>query len=281
VKLQQFRGYLLTCCICSLLACTSIHDRPYIAESTAQQSGFTKKLVNAGQFTLTTYSKSSDKNAEILNIYIEGDGSAFQRKNRISPDPTPKTPVALELAVRDPNASVLYIARPCQYLDSELLKKCEPKYWSSHRYSEEAISAINDVINLNKSTHKKIALVGYSGGGSIAVLLAERRQDIAWLVTIGANLDHELWTNLHDVTPLYGSLNPADYATSIQELPQLHLIGEKDKTVPVSVSHAYLNKATDRRNIQLKTIPGFDHQCCWTKIWPQPLCDLDSNYCSK
>jgi hypothetical protein len=281
MNLHHYKGYILICILCGLLACTGITGRSDIAENIAHQSGFTKQMVNSGQFILTTYSKSSDKNAEILNIYIEGDGYAFQRKNRISPDPTPKTPIALELAAKDPNASVLYIARPCQYLSGELLNDCDPIYWSTHRYAEEVITAINDVINQNISPQRKIGLIGYSGGGSIAVLLAGRRQDIAWLVTIGANLDHDFWTNLHDVTPLSGSLNPADYAAIIQELPQLHLIGEKDKIVSASVSHAYLNKATDQRNIQLKTIPGFDHQCCWVDIWPQPLCDLDSFYCSK
>jgi pimeloyl-ACP methyl ester carboxylesterase len=130
-------------------------------------------------------------------------------------------------------------------------------------------------------SYKKTGLVGYSGGGSIAVLLAARRQDIAWLVTIGANLDLGFWTTLHDVTPLSGSLNPAYYAASIQKLPQLHLIGEKDKIVPASVSRAYLDKVVDKENIRFKTISGFDHQCCWADIWPQPLCDLDSFYCSK
>jgi len=264
-----------------LPACTGISSPPEIAENIAQQSGFTKQIVNTGQFVITTYRKSSDESTDILTVYIEGDGYAFQRKNRISSDPTPKTPVALELAARDPNASILYIARPCQYLARKLLNNCDPKYWSTHRYSEEVITAINHVINQSTSSYRKIGLVGYSGGGSIAVLLAARREDIAWLVTIGANLDHEFWTNLHDVTPLSGSLNPADYAESIQDLPQLHLAGEKDRIVPVVVSHAYLDKAADYGNIQLKTVPGFDHQCCWADIWPQPLCELDSFYCSK
>jgi pimeloyl-ACP methyl ester carboxylesterase len=281
MNLHHYKGYILICILCGLLACTGITGRSDIAENIAHQSGFTKKLVNTGQFILTTYSKSSGKNAEILNIYIEGDGYAFQRKNRISSDPTPKTPVALELAAKDPNASVLYIARPCQYLTRDLLNECDPKYWSTHRYAEEVITAINDVINQNMFSYKKTGLVGYSGGGSIAVLLAARRQDIAWLVTIGANLDLGFWTTLHDVTPLSGSLNPAYYAASIQKLPQLHLIGEKDKIVPASVSRAYLDKVVDKENIRFKTISGFDHQCCWADIWPQPLCDLDSFYCSK
>lgn len=280
VNLQQFKRQLLICWIWFLPACTGMPDRSENADAIAQHSGLIKQVFNTGQFTLTTYSKKSDINPGKLTVYIEGDGYAFQRKNRISPDPTPKSPAALELAAKDPNASVLYIARPCQYLTQDLLNECDPKYWSTHRYSEEVITAINDVINQNLFG-SKIGLVGFSGGGSIAVLLAARRQDIAWLVTIGANLDHDFWTNLHDVTPLAGSLNPADYAAIIQELPQLHLTGEKDKIVPSTVTRAYLDKTTNHGNIRLKTIPEFDHQCCWVDIWPQPLCELDSIYCSK
>jgi len=282
LNLQQFTWQVLICCILVLPACTGISDRSGKAETMAQQAGLTKHIVETGPFTLTTYKKSADKNTELLMVYIEGDGYAFQQKNRISPDPTPKSPVALELAARDPNPSILYIARPCQYLTRDLLNNCDPKYWSTHRYAEEVITAIDDVINQSASSYRKIGLVGYSGGGSIAVLLAARRQDVAWLVTIGANLDHAYWTSLHDITPLSGSLNPADYAKSIQDLPQLHLIGEKDKIVPASVIRAYLDKATDTGNIRLKTIPGFDHQCCWVDIWPQPLCESDSlDYCGK
>lgn len=237
--------------------------------------------MDTGQFVLTTYRKLSGENTGILTVYIEGDGHAFERKNRISSDPTPRKPVALELATRDPNASVLYIARPCQYLTRELLDNCDPKYWSTHRYSEEVIAAINEVINQYQSPHVKIGLVGYSGGGSIAVLLAARRHDIAWLATIAANLDHELWTSLHEVTSLSGSLNPSVYGTAIRHIPQLHLTGEKDNTVPASVTRAYLDRVSDQGNIRTRTMAGFDHQCCWVEVWPQPLCEMNDFYCTR
>ncbi len=280
--LQLFIRYLLLLAVSLLSACITFDDRYDKAETIAQNAGMTKQVINTGQFILTSYSRLKGENTDLLIVYIEGDGYAFQHKERLSPDPTPKTPMALELAATDPNPSVLYIARPCQYLTAEQLKTCDSKYWSTHRYAEEVITAIDDVINQSTSSYRKIGLVGYSGGGSIAVLLAARRRDVTWLVTIGANLDHAYWTSLHDVTPLSGSLNPADYAESIQALPQLHLIGEKDKIVPASVTRAYLDKATDTGNIRLKIIPGFDHQCCWVRDWTELLChsgDEFSGYC--
>jgi hypothetical protein len=280
VNSLKLTGYLLLC-LWMLTACTELPWYAGRAEAVAHEAGFTKQTVNTGQFIITTYHKISGKNTDTLTVYIEGDGLAFRRENRISTDPTPRKPVALELAARDNSPALLYITRPCQYLTRDLLDHCDPRYWSTHRYAEEVIAAINSVINQYASSYSKIRLVGYSGGGSVAVLLAARRRDIAWLVTIGANLDHVLWTALHNVSPLSGSLNPADYAESIQGITQLHLSGSEDETVPVSVLQSYLEPVTEQGNIYLKTIPGYDHQCCWSDIWPQPMCEIESLYCLK
>jgi hypothetical protein len=280
--LQLTIRFLLILETIALTACNTVIDRLETAETIAQTTGMTKQVISAGKFVLTTYSKHQDEHTALLVIYIEGDGNAFLHKNYLSPDPTPKTPLALELASIDANPSVLYIARPCQYLTAEQLKTCDSKYWSTHRYSEEVVYAINQVVSQFATGYQQIGLVGYSGGGSIAVLLAARRQDISWLVTIGATLDHTYWTSLHDVTPLSGSLNPADFAESVQTLPQLHLLGEKDKIVPASVVHAYLGKATDTGKIHLQIIPGFNHQCCWVDVWPELLCESGNpDYCGK
>jgi hypothetical protein len=44
----------------------------------------------------------------------------------------------------------------------------------------------------------------------VASLVAARRHDVVRLVTVAGNLDHLAWTTLHGVSPLTGSLNPAD-----------------------------------------------------------------------
>ena len=143
------------------------------------------------------------------------------------------------------------------------------------------IAAIDNTINQKTFPYTKIGLVGYSGGGAIAALIAARRPNVAWLVTVAANLDHKYWTNLHNLTPLSGSLNPADYAARLQSLPQLHLVGGKDTIVPPQVSQSYVNKFTDTSHIKVRRMTGFDHECCWVKVWPQLLCDdrLFESYC--
>ncbi len=281
--LQQIIGRWFIWFILMLTACSGLPDRETKAWGIAEQAGFTRQIISSGPFLLTTFHKLQDNNHTLLVVYIEGDGLAFQRKGRLSPDPTPKSTVALELATKDPHSSVIYIARPCQYLPEDALKKCDPKYWSTHRYSEDVIAAINTAIGHAASGYKSIALVGYSGGGTVAALIAARRQDVAWLITIAANLDHKSWTDMHQVTPLSGSLNAADYAASIQSLPQLHLTGGRDRIVPLEVTEAFLNRMTDRTRVSVRTVPEFDHECCWARDWPEPACRLDdfATYCAK
>ncbi|TSA49297.1 MAG: alpha/beta hydrolase [Nitrosomonadales bacterium] len=265
----------------TLTACSGFPDRETKALGIAEQAGFTRQIISSGLFSFTTFRKLENNNDDLLVVYIEGDGFAFQRKGQLSPDPTPQSAVALELAAKDPHPSVMYIARPCQYLPHDALKECDPKYWSTHRYAEDVIAAIDGVIDHAASGYKNIALVGYSGGGTVAALIAARRQDVAWLITIAANLDHQSWTNLHQITPLSGSLNAADYAASIQNLPQLHLTGAKDKIVPFEVTEAFLNRMTNHSRVIVRTVPQFDHECCWVRDWPEPACMLNgyAAYC--
>ncbi|MCP4044095.1 MAG: alpha/beta hydrolase, partial [Gammaproteobacteria bacterium] len=214
-------------------------------------------------------------NSPTLAVYIEGDGHAWSTKYRLSSDPTPRDPVALRLAVQDPSPAVLYIARPCQYTTDETRQGCHPNYWSSHRYAEEVINAVNLAISqaLAGSPATSVGLVGYSGGAAVAALVAARRNDVEWLITVAGNLDHAAWTRLHSITPLYDSLNPADFTHRLQSIPQLHLVGTADRNVPAAVTQAYTSRfTTPSSQIRTSIIPGFGHHCCWAEDWKELLC---------
>lgn len=258
----------------ALTACSGLPDRETDISNVAARGQFTRQVVSSGLFSLTTFRKQADANRDLLVVYIEGDGFAFQRRGLLSSDPTPRSMVALNLAAKDPHPAVMYVARPCQYLPDDALRTCDSKYWSTHRYSEDVIVAIDGAIDRAALGYKRIALVGYSGGGAVAALIAARRQNVAWLVTIAANLDHKSWTTLHQITPLSGSLNAADYAVSIQNLPQLHLTGGEDKIVPFAVTKAFLSRMTNHSHVTARPIPTYDHECCWVRDWPKPACVL-------
>ena len=171
--------------------------------------------------------------------------------------------------MQDPGPAVLYLARPCQYQPRPLPPACDVSVWTSHRYSETVITAMNAAITEVAAEFDKVALVGYSGGGSVAALVAARRQDVAWMMTIAANLDHRAWTELHRVSPLTGSLNAADIAQAVENIPQMHLVGGHDKIAPLAIIQSFMDRMSDESRAQMKVEPGFDHYCCWEQRWPE------------
>jgi len=251
----------------------SIHKRFENADVIGKRANLQKENIYTDYFLLTTFHRGLKDFKKNLVVYIEGDGSAWKAKYRLSENPTPKNPIALRLAAKDATDSILYISRPCMYLEQKLMQDCSAKFWSSHRYSEEVISSINQVIDwaTGMSLTNSLTVIGYSGGGTVAALIAARRNDVASLITIASNLDHKYWTDMHDISPLIGSLNPLDYANSLSTIEQIHFVGAKDKMVPTAIVESYLSKMPMKDKININVIEDFDHSCCWEKAWPELL----------
>lgn len=209
------------------------------------------------------------RTTDTLTIYIEGDGFAWKTRFVPTMDPTPDDPVALKLALGDRHGSVAYLARPCQYTIDIDRSLCRPIYWTLARYSEQVVRSMDEGVSTLKAQYnaRRVRLVGYSGGGVIAALLAARRNDVAQLITIASNLDIDYWTRLHGVTPLRDSLNPAKLK-SLADVPQIHFVGADDKIVPRAVVESYLRSIGLDGGDSLHSIAKVDHQCCWPEIWP-------------
>lgn len=254
----------------ALEACSSSQED---ASQLAGTRSLSPRRIDGGKFDIQTFSSGRWNPNAPLNVYIEGDGYAWIKRDRLSDDPTPKKPIALELAVRDPSPNLVYIARPCQYVLGAARRNCHPAYWSSARYSEEVVSAIDTVIETyrKEAGTKAIRLYGYSGGGTIALLLAARRSDIENVVTVAGILDTEAWTRLLELTPLELSLNPAGFAKQLASVPQIHYVGALDKTAPGEVARAYLARFPETQRPRVITVSKQDHDCCWASIWPSLL----------
>lgn len=256
-------------------ACTTLPelDRRQQADDIAVLAGWQALDIDADSFVLRAYVPVELPSSDVLAIYIEGDGQAWLANDRPSRDPTPTQPLALQLAVRDPGQSTAYLARPCQYVQTEARRGCVSAYWTNKRFSAEVIAATSHVVDQLKQRAgaKQLVLIGYSGGGAVAALVAAQRDDVVRLVTIAGNLDHVAWTRLHRVTPLEGSLNPIDAWSRLQHIPQLHLVGANDRIMPTSIADSYRTHFPGWAPIQLRVIPGFDHHCCWVEQWPALL----------
>lgn len=227
--------------------------------------GFETIRLKAGQFELAAWARVL-KPDRPLRIYIEGDGSAWIDRRTPSSDPTPLSDTVLGLARSDSYPNIVYLARPCQYVTSET---CRPYYWTSGRFAPEVIAAEESAVRqlMMKYHAPSVELVGYSGGGVVAALLAVRMPEVKRFVTVAGVLDHEAWTTLHGDTPLAGSLNPANYKKKLEKIPQLHFIGARDKTVPSELTENFIKSYADQSNVQTNIVPNATHDQGWVKNW--------------
>lgn len=211
----------------------------------------------------------SSEAPDFLTVYIEGDGHAWQTRRSPSQDPTPQNPLALKLALSDVgNTRMAYMARPCQF-EARAYPGCEPELWTHRRYGERNLAAMSGALDQLKREGEAVILIGYSGGGVMAALLAATRNDVLGFVTIAANMDTAFWTRHHGVSPLTGSLSPLDYASRLAATPQVHWAGGEDDIVPPAIVSAYLHQLVLAEREHLAMQPDYTHHCCWVQKWPQ------------
>jgi hypothetical protein len=252
-------------------AFNSVDYRIKYADELAAQNSLKKEIIKTQNFYLLTYSKISNSKAT-LNVYIEGDGFAWKNRYTISENPTPKNPVALKLAIVDPNSNILYIARPCQYVIDPM---CQEKFWTGSRFSKTVIDSTNEAISQFAKKHKikKMNLFGYSGGGAVAVLVGSIRSDVSLIGSVAGNLNHKELMKLHGVTPLDDSLDAIDVIEKVKNIPQFYLVGARDRIVPPEIVISFAKRVNEiGGNARFKIIDKADHQYeGWGKNWKEAL----------
>lgn len=208
--------------------------------------------------------------AGLLAVFIEGDGHAWIDRRRPSADPTPRHPVALELAARSPAPAVAYLARPCQFIAADERAPCSPRLWTDGRFAEEVVASMDAAIDALKCRHaaRRLVLIGYSGGAAVALLVGLRRDDVAGVVTVAGTLDHAAWTRHHGVSPLSASLNPADAPAGLARLPQVHFAGREDPIAPPELALAFAAALPQPSAARVVVLDGHGHRCCWGEAWP-------------
>ncbi|WP_187367251.1 alpha/beta fold hydrolase [Massilia mucilaginosa] len=250
-------------------AITSPLQRLQQADALAEAMGWQRKTVQGGLLPLTVYAPNTALSAPTLTVYIEGDGLAWLNAGTVSPDPTPVHPVALQLALRHPHGAAVYLARPCQFQPGALPAACRSALWTSARYGPEVIDSMDAALDqlMRQSGARRLVLVGFSGGGSVAALLAARRADVTLLLTVAANLDTAQWTRLQGLAPLAGSFNPADHAAQLAPVPQHHWVGADDDVVPPAVLASFAARFPAGATPALTVVQGYGHACCWQASW--------------
>lgn len=191
---------------------------------------------------------------ETLTVVIEGDGAAWFNPRWPPPDPTPENSQAAALAaVLD--GPVAYLARPCQF---ERTSACKSEYWTTARFAPELIKALDAALDELKQAAgaKRLRLVGHSGGGVMAVLIAQRRSDVAAVATFMAPLAVGEWTRTQGLSPLAGA-DPRRFPSLA--VPSMHVAGGRDAVVPSAIVRAY----AEAKGGKYVLWPEADHAC-----WP-------------
>ena len=233
--------------------------------------GFDHRLYLNAQATSLPTNLTSDEQRARLHVYIDGDGTPWLGPGRPSPDPTPRNPLVLRLMAVDPNPSI-YLGRPC-YGQGEPQFACHPWLWTHGRYSEIVVASM--VAALRGISHEmndaELVLIGYSGGGTLAMLMAPRLERVTAVATLAGNLDVSAWVQHHGYSPLTGSLDPAAEAGLPENIQQWHWLGAEDQTVPPEIVRPMLAR---QPAAHVSILPEVDHRCCWEAVWPVLLLDL-------
>lgn len=252
-----------------LAACTSVPDLDTRREAalTSTLNALTEIMIPTRSFDLAAFLPASfDRpgKKQILTVYIEGDGLAWITRTRPSHDPTPATPLVTRLMDADPRAPTAYLARPCQYVGPQS-RGCATAFWTNMRFAPQVVAAMDEAVTVLKSKAgaTKLRLVGYSGGGVVAALVAARRPDVAELITIAAPMDVSAFTAHHGVSDLTGSLNPVADATALAAIPQVHFVGAQDSVVPPSIVESYLRALPSSSCARLHVFPSASHIKGW------------------
>ncbi len=250
-------------------ACTTPAARN---DSFAAASGFTRQIVTGTDFSHLVFMAGNHADARrgksVWHVYIEGDGTPWVRRHVVATDPTPAEPLMLRLMTQDPRPAI-YLGRPCYH---GMLRDaaCNPWLWTYGRYSEQVVASMSAALAslTTDNAITSLVLIGHSGGGTLAMLLAERVPQTRLVVTLAGNLDMDAWTARHGYTKLVGSLNPARRPPLPRHIDQLHYVGRDDGNVPPEM----LSAAADRqKNAKVFVLDGLGHEHGWGDHWAKIL----------
>jgi hypothetical protein len=250
-----------------LFGCATVSER---YESAARAAELTASTISGVDYSHRVFARPSAEGGGRVRVYLEGDGTPWLRGRVVAADPTPRRPFAIELLRRDAGSALL-VGRPC-YHGGSAEPPCRAEYWTDARYANAVVESLAVAITraIGERAVDGVTLVGYSGGGALAVLVAERLPAVDRVLTIAANLDLEAWTRLHGYRPLVGSLDPARRERT-RAFEEIHLVGERDRNVPPTIAESYAAAVSSAR---IERFP-FDHTCCWVEAWPELLARLD------
>lgn len=251
-----------------LNGCVPMHQQ---FERAAALAGLQRTEILGDGFSHALYAKGDGwrSGSRPLHVYLTGDGRPYIYPRVVSADPTPRHPVVPGLLALDPAPSIL-LGRPC-YHGYASKPPCSERLWTDERYGVKVVSSMGAALARTAPKDREIVLIGFSGGGALAVLLAQRIPNAIAVVTLAGNLDIHAWADSHDYQRLDGSLNPVGQQRPPRDLLLIHYAGARDDQVPPDL----LRRAVRRIGGELTVLHDTTHLRGWHRHWPDILSELD------
>lgn len=266
-------GFMLGVLAICVLGCASRFERDVVRlgfdSRVIAGSTFKHRILNVVDRGEREAAMESEPTAPLI-VLIDGDGRAFLDRTTVARDPTPTRSwmlgAASELSRFGP---VLYLGRPCYHL-GQPDPACHPRHWTLARYGEAVVQSLEQVLRTQLPANQDAVLVGYSGGGVLAVLLADRLASrVRGVVTLGAPLDVAGWARFHGYSRLNQSLDPADDQARFQALCQRHVFGERDAEVPPELVAKW--RWQDQPHVRFVAT---NHHCCWDQSVQEAVAEV-------
>src|SRR6056300_1239253 len=176
-KWQGKCRFLCTLTVLGLLsACT---DFTLIRAARDHDLRYSRVTTDLFQLVVVTREAEYNHTRGAARIYLEGDGIPW-RNDEPSTNPTGQKRLSFQLFLQDKFATA-YLARPC-YEQETMPPNCITELWTSGRYSETVVTKLIRAIE-QIAPEGDIELVGYSGGGTLAALIAHRLTRVSRVLT--------------------------------------------------------------------------------------------------
>lgn len=229
------KGFLLATCAMLISGCAGLPEIP---------NGFNAKTIETEHLSFYTLEKEDIQKGNPIRFYIEGDGN-----------PNPSIPVALKLAEQDEHSNVVYLSRPCQYVENAL---CEnTTLYTSARFHRELINEMQELslYFIKKYQAPSVEFIGYDGGGTMAMLLGSRIPITSQIITVAGILNTNTQNNLHEDT-----LNPFEQKDLTAHIPQVHYVGGKDIITTRRTAERFVGRLKNPRSAKVKVLPTLSHK---------------------